>query len=286
MRWPADHPAVLDPALAPHAAGADQLDAGARAGAVLRYVPGRRVATLVTLGTSGDDQGVLKVFARPRARGNHRRLLVLAATGAADVVPRSLGADTTGHVGLVSFLPGTPFRELEPRAVAVAARHCGRSLRLLHDSGACFDRAWTPDDEITQLVRRAGDQSRHAIHEIVCTTELPRTLPLVPAHRDFHPGQVIVQEGSVALIDLDDSAMAPSGLDVGNFVAHLHKEQLNGLRSADATKTAIEAFVAGYGSTPSDLDVWIRLSLARLATLAETRHRDIPAMDALLGALR
>ena len=73
-------------------------------------------------------------------------------------------------------------------------------------------------------------------------------------------------------IDLDDAAMAPAGLDVGNFVAHLRRDHAFGLRGADETRDAIEGFLDGYGEAPADLAAWERLSLIRLAGLATSRH--------------
>ena len=99
MRWPADHPVLVDEALAARAGGADELARGAAIGTVLRHLPGRRVATAVRL-LDGTD-AVLKVFASPRARGNDRRLAALAVSSAGELVPRSLGVDRAGHVSLV-----------------------------------------------------------------------------------------------------------------------------------------------------------------------------------------
>ena len=53
-------------------------------------------------------------------------------------------------------------------------------------------------------------------------------------------------EGEVRWIDLDDAAMAPRGLDVGNFVAHLRRDAVVG---ADRQR-GLEAVEQGAGGRP------------------------------------
>jgi thiamine kinase-like enzyme len=113
----------------------------------------------------------------------------------------------------------------------------------------------------------------------------PEDEPPVPSHRDCHPGQVVRTENGVRLIDLDDSAMAPPGIDVGNFVAHLEMDAHIARRTSEGVAEAIDAFLEGYGLEPPTLDSWTRLSLARLAALAETRHRLVERAEVLAAAV-
>lgn len=282
MRWPPEHPAVTDPALSPWRAGADELCPDAEVLAVLRHLPGRRVASLVH---APKGPAVLKVFASPRARGNHRRLATLAATTAAAVVPRPLAADGAGHVGLVEFVAGTPMPLLDDDAYVAAAAAAGLALRRLHASGAVLDRAWGPGEELEQLGRTAGTASR-AVVEAASRRWAPGAADgLVPAHRDCHPAQAVAGRAGVRWIDLDDAAMAPAALDVGNFLAHLDKEAATGSRGGQVVEAAAAAFVDGYGRCPDGMGAWRALALARLAALAETRHRDPDAMSRLAALL-
>lgn len=87
-------------------------------------------------------------------------------------------------------------------------------------------------------------------------------------------------------IDLDDAAMAPRGLDVGNFVAHLRKQAAIGQRWPPAViDVAISAFIDGYGTPRDNLECWERLSLAPLAALAETRYGSCEQPQKLLAPL-
>ncbi|NUO92345.1 MAG: aminoglycoside phosphotransferase family protein [Dermatophilaceae bacterium] len=284
MPFPADHPATLDPVLAEWAGGIDEAAPGAVPGQVLRHLPGRRIAVLTEL---GGRVVVVKVFASPRARGNARRLLALAGTPVAGIVPAVVGCDPSGHVLAVSYHDGTIADHLPDNAYAGDFAAVGRALRSLHDSGADLDRQWSRDEEVAQLVRRQVPATAGLVHHLDESTQWLRGAPVVPSHRDFHPRQVVVTpEGGIALIDLDDAAMAPRGLDVGNMVGHLVRERLMGRRPAAVVEAATAAFLGGYGHS-DDLDAatlqaWTTLSLVRLAALAETRHQDPAQHDALV----
>src|SRR5688572_8290476 len=117
MRWPPDHPAVTDPALAAWAEGAEHLCPEAEVVRVLRHVPGRRVSTLVRIARG---EAVLKIFASPRARGGHRLLSAFADSDAADLLPLSLG-QRDAHVALVEFVHGISLDHLEDGRFVTAA---------------------------------------------------------------------------------------------------------------------------------------------------------------------
>jgi Ser/Thr protein kinase RdoA (MazF antagonist) len=285
MTWPTDHPAFVDPDLRPWAAGIHDVVPAAQVDTVLRYLPGRRVATLVE---HEGQLAVVKVFASPRARGNVRRLRALAETGAAALVPTVIGSDATGHVLAVTFTPGILPASLSEAQYPACLARVGTALRRLHDSRTKLDRVWDWEKEVTQLRRRATAATMEVVETIVTSTSRLAGAALVPSHRDLHPLQVVVAaDRSVSFIDLDDAAMGPRGLDIGNMLGHLVKERICGARSAPAAMLAGEAFLEGYGPCvdldDSVLTGWTLLAVARLAGLAESRHRDIAQRDALLA---
>lgn len=271
MYWPIDHPVNTDPALCAWAPGAQELCPEASVVSVLRHLSGRRVATLVD---TDRGLGVLKVFASPRARGNLRRVRALRGSSAGALVPEPWGVDNAGHVSLVAFVAGPIFDSVDDDRFVDVAEQAGQALRQLHESGIVLDRAWTIDDELRLLAASATAASQSLVDQVLVHAAHLANEPLISAHRDCHPKQLVSLAGKVCWIDLDDAAMAPSGLDVGNMIAHLRRDGLLGRRSLATTEQAIVAFRSGYGPSASDVDIWERLSLLRLAALAETRHRN------------
>lgn len=297
MPLPADHPACTDPALAQWKSGYDSLCPDAEVMRVLRHLPGRRVTSQVRLvGRDAGRDAVLKIFATPRARGNDRRLTRWKASAVADIVPAPLGADVTGHVGLVEFLPGEPLDHLDGIRFVAALEAAGDALRRLHRSGVELDRSWTLDEELGQLERRMTDRASTAVRALLAM-DVPGHHALVSAHRDCHPAQAVIAAtggadgtasatgASLRWIDLDDAAMAPAGLDLGNLVAHLRRDGAIGTRPQALVDAGIAALQSGYGAAPEGTEQWEWLSLARLACLAEDRHRRPDWADLILSAL-
>ena len=274
MHWPAEHPLRADEVLAQWRGAADRLCGDGVVLRVLKHVPGRRVATLVS---TPDGPAVLKVFSSPRARGNDRRLRALGpAVG--DVLPRARQVDPLGHVGLLSYLPGRPLDGMSGPPFVAACGQVGAALARLHGCGVVLDRQWTAADELAQLRSMATPTTDAAITRAV----LPQhDVELRPAHRDLHLAQVVVQPAGVAFIDLDEATMAPPGLDVGNLLGHLSQEAALGRRPALEVADAAAAFLTSYGGAPPDTDCWQQLTLARLAALADARF-DRPDWTAAL----
>ena len=282
MHWPADHPLHHDEVLAAFAAAADELCARATVLETFRYVPGRRVTTLIDV---AGRPAVLKIFANPRARGNHRRLRAMELAGLGAIVPRSLGCDRSGHVGLISFRPGAVLDTLADARFVDASGRAGVALRRLHDSAAALDRVWTRADEVRLLRKRAPQSMQHVLDGMDLESGSVDDGPLVTSHRDCHPRQLVHTGGDVAWIDLDDAAMAPAALDVGNLVAHLTREAVTDRRSISVAVAEQEAFLAGYrwpAGGSGLLAQWVQLALLRLAGLAESRHGSPGERDALL----
>jgi Ser/Thr protein kinase RdoA (MazF antagonist) len=281
--WPADHPALADPALRPWAEGIGEVAADLTPQRVLRYLRSRRVTTLCS--SPAGELFVVKVFASPRARGNERRLSELAGR-LGDVVPEPRGCDDAGHVAVIRWQHGPVFDQLDDAQFADAAAPVGRVLRALHSSGAVIDRTWSWHDETALLDRRLPATLRSELDSVRAATSHLADAALVASHRDFHPRQVVVRADGPALIDLDDAAMAPRALDLGNFVAHLLRDAAIGERSWWATNEAIARVVEGYGGADDDHELWVRLALLRLAGLAETRHDRLDWQAAIVDLLR
>ncbi len=252
---------------------------------VLRHVAGRRITALAT--TDDGRTVVVKIFHGPRARGNDRRLQTLHAAGLAGLVPTPLGHDPSGRIGVLDFRPGTVLDQLPDHDFVAACHGAGTALARLHRCGAELDREWTLDDELSSLAANAPASCADLVHDLAGRVAGAADSRAVPSHRDCHPSQLVVDGRTVFWIDLDDCAMAAPGLDVGNMLAHLTREGLLGRRSGPLVAAARQAFRNAYGwhHDESELHRWEVLSLARLAGLAEARHRSLDQRDALLETL-
>ena len=106
-----------------------------------------------------------------------------------------------------------------------------RALAALHGSGASYGRTATLEDELDE-VNGVVDRLAASVPELA-----PAALPLlshlddlalstaaepvVPAHHDFRPAQVLLSDEGVAFIDFDGACMAEPALDIGRFRAKL-----------------------------------------------------------------
>jgi Ser/Thr protein kinase RdoA (MazF antagonist) len=254
----------------------------------LKRKPGRRCTLRVT-GTR--RAAIVKVYESDRALVVAARLEALAAGPSEPCVPEVLHVDPGRRTIVLSEVPGAPLRE---SILAGDVGTCARVGRVL----SSWHRAWrgrrpdslrshTVEEERRTVLARAEDGPsslapavRSALPSLVrewpCTTVV---------HRDLYEEQVILGD-YVGLIDLDDAALGPPELDVGNLLAHI---ELLELRSGARYAAPVEAILDGYGFSSLDrevLDRCRRLSLLRLACIhgmpeligrAQKAREEVPA---------
>jgi Phosphotransferase enzyme family len=237
----------------------------------LKVRPGRRR----TLRARGPLMSVIvKVYSSERAPIVAKRLMALAAGPAEPLVPLVLLCDPEQHLIVLTDMPGSPLREAVAAADLAACRRTGRALGAWH--AAWTGRAplvlerHTAERELRILLERArsasmvvGDAVRQAAPGLASDWSSSTAV-----HRDLYEEQILLGE-RVSLIDLDDAAVGPPELDVGNLVAHLELfARKHGLR----IPRQLEALLAGYADVGPDLDPLLlgrcrSLSLLRLACL-------------------
>lgn len=240
----------------------------------LKHKPGRR-RTLRAVGTAGG--AIVKLYASDRAATVAARVAALRDGPEALVVPRVLLCDPARRMVALSYVPGTPLsravqahdREACARAgLALGAWHAfwsGRAPRTM--------RRHTSERELKAIHTRAGalplgtaERVRQLARRLMPAWSWPTVV-----HRDLYEDQVIVGE-RVGLIDLDDAALGPPELDIGNLLAHL---ELRALREENGAATAVAPLLGGYAASGAVLDPLLldrcrRLSLLRLAGI----HRE------------
>jgi aminoglycoside phosphotransferase (APT) family kinase protein len=237
----------------------------------LKHKQGRR-RTLRARGPEGT--AIVKLYASDRAAMVAARIVALGAGPSEPVLPKLLSIEPALHVVVLSEVPGRPLREALVRGDGAACRRAGEVIGAWH-------RAWrsrapeplrrhTVERELAILDRRAdgvspaiGDAVRSAARELSAAWPCPTVV-----HRDLYEEQVMLGE-SVGLIDLDDAALGPPELDVGNLVAHV---ELLSLRSGRDLGPMTDRLLAGYASGGPGLDAALldrcrRLTLLRLACI-------------------
>ena len=76
-------------------------------------------------------------------------------------------------------------------------------------------------DRLSLSVPELAAAARPFLRQLVTRSESEPPDPIVPAHHDFRPAQVLLAEGSVGFIDFDGACMAEPALDLGRFRAKL-----------------------------------------------------------------
>jgi Ser/Thr protein kinase RdoA (MazF antagonist) len=244
----------------------------------LKHKPGRRL-TLRARGPGGT--AIVKLYRSDRVTQVAARVSALADGPAEPDVPRVLALDRSKRLLVLSDVEGRPLREA---VLAGNQQVCARAGSVL----ASWHQAWagarpaglsehTVERELATLADRAalapreiGSRVARAVPELRGAWE-PKTV----VHRDLYEEQVLVGE-RLGLIDVDDAALGPPELDVGNLVAHLDLLELCSRRDLDRSR---RAFLDGYQSV-LQLDPEL---LERCRTLTKLRLACIHAEPRVLG---
>jgi Ser/Thr protein kinase RdoA (MazF antagonist) len=237
----------------------------------LKHKRGRR-RTVRVRGPRGT--AIVKAYASERALVVARRVESLAAGLEEPVVPSVVHVDPELHLVVLSDVPGRPLRE------ALLAGDLATCVRIGAALGA-WHAAWhgappgglhrhTAEREVELLRSRADaasppvacaveDALSHLTGKWECTTVV---------HRDLYEEQVLAGE-RIGLIDLDDAAVGPPELDLGNLLAHV---ELLEVRRASDLAPEKRALLDAYAETGPLLDGALldrcrRLTRLRLACL-------------------
>lgn len=217
-------------------------------------------------------RAIVKTYQSERAPVVAARLRSLADGPAEPQLPEVLHVDPTLRLVILSEVPGRPLREALLGAELAECARAGAALRRWH----AFWRGAAPPPLVPHTAEREleillawADRAEPAIAETVrrhaapLSAEWPTTTVV---HRDLYEEQIVLGP-RIGLIDLDDAALGPAELDVGNLVAHIELLELRRGRDLGAT---VEALLGGYGLDsldPALFDRCRRVALLRLACI-------------------
>jgi hypothetical protein len=180
---------------------------------------------------------------------------------------------------LLRHEPGRLAADVLPEngGVALAAR-VAEVAHKLHACSISPAKTHTLDNELDLLDQRLAHASqvhpqwrprieavRAGCHQLASTVRV--AIP-APIHRDFHPGQVLVELNRCCLLDLDLFSLGDPALDIGNFIAHLCESGLREHGCAEFFSDREEALVNRYvelnpGISREAIQVYRSLTLAR-----------------------
>jgi hypothetical protein len=198
-------------------------------------------------------------------------------------LPDAVGYLPERHLALFSPEPGQPLHQVERSAVPQAMAALGAALSVLHAR---------PTAGFARFTRLDADQVA-AAGRLVCAArpdlapvtealvgELLATAPAPAAHAllhgDLHPKNVLVHDGGVSLVDLDQAGAGPAAAELGGILARLRRPRPGDEIDPATAGAAAEALLAAYDRTPSPADLrWH----AAAALLVERAARAIGRVD-------
>lgn len=280
-----------------------------RAVRVVRHKPGRRALIEYDLEPVHSRPGnCLTVLAKVRMKGFDARVhhLVEALWNAGFDSGSSDGISVPEPVGIVPHLRMSIQRKvvgtvasdaLSTRESAAVARRAAEVIHKLHRAGAPAFRRHSIDDELSILKQRLSlvaddrpawrprlDALFEACRDLADALPSARTCGI---HRDFHPGQLMVNGDRAFLLDLDLYAWGDPALDAGNFLAHIAEYSLREFGDADRLASSEAAFTARFLELASDvppasIDAYRSLSLARHVQISTTFADRRPFTESIL----
>jgi Ser/Thr protein kinase RdoA (MazF antagonist) len=229
-------------------------------------------------------RAIVKAYRSERAPLVAARVRALAAGPAEPELPVVLHEDAALHLVVLFEVVGPPVREALLAGDLTACARAGAALGRWHASwlGAAPP-PLVPHTAERELEILSGwiDRAEPAVAAQVrrAAEGLSGEWPIATVgHRDLYEEQIIVG-ARIGLIDLDDAALGPAELDVGNLLAHV---ELLALRSSLDLGRAERALQDGYAAEGPALDAALlercrRLALLRLACIHDTPRLLAPA---------
>jgi phosphotransferase family enzyme len=274
---------------------------------VTRHKVGRRC--LVEFDVSEADGRTASVVGKVRVKGTNiaafELLQELWSRGFNDAaedgihVPQPLALIPALRMILLRKEPGSPAGELltgehgsnvARRMAEVAFKlHAGRfTAKKTHQLA---DELQILADRLKQAAAIRPHWSERIAAVLAGCQELARKLPVANPtgiHRDFYPGQVLIDGRCCCLVDLDLFSLGDPALDIGNFIGHLSELALRRHGSTDLFCDREEALIEGYlqlspATSRAAIEIYRLLTLARHIFISTQFPDRQHATERLLG---
>lgn len=269
---------------------------------VLRYKPDVRLILGCDLSWSGSDgeprrrHCIVRFDTADGSRAGldlSRRLSASLPSDAALMFPSADFVSADGHMTVASRLPGDLLaKRLRTGSADPDTRTAGRVLALFHRLPVADVPFRSTEEARRDLVRRAkpakGYPAGFARTVQALLLRLEDALSREPAgpgglvHGDAHPGQILIGDDGVVMLDLDRVHRGETAVDLGAWFAQHELLELRGKLDAAAPLNSafLDAYAEAGGVVPPRrrLAVWTTVALLELA-LREMRRlkRDWPS---------
>ena len=270
--------------------GGSALRAGQGETETLRYVPHKRcVFRLGVHSPEGDNivkRVVVKVYPPgPLARQTWRALSTLHSQAAAGgiLVPRPVKMLDRWNLVVMEEAPGTSLKNVLKRvktpeeagalvgraATALATLH---TLRFESRQVRSFENylEFLRDEALrVQPVAPLLARQAQALLRKVARIQFPRAAaPPCLIHGDFAPSQLLIAEDRVAVVDFDNACLGDPAMDLGNFMAKLHRRAA--AKGKDYHRRLSQQFLTKYSEHVRDEALEERARLYQVLTLVRS----------------
>ena len=234
---------------------------------ILSYRPERRF--VAALHRQGGAAAVVRGYTADRFGRSQRGARAFRTMGDGFRIPRLLGESRGAAILIQEWLEGSPqgvdsWSRRTPAQAALLADQIGRALHGVHRQDARSIRR--PESSgLSGAVAgveavRPGDTARAArrvarwLRPLLPGWEGPPPPLVTPLHGDFHPGQILVSGGGLALVDFDRAVLGDPLRDLATFVAHLESGSAEGRLPEAVCAAAEKGLLEGYRSAGGTVD--------------------------------
>jgi len=267
-----------------------------------RYFAHKRAVIRYSVATAESSFAVIgKVYSSAaRAQRAYEVLDMLRESAAASIVPQPLVLRRAWSFVMMSHVPGEDLHRLldqEPGSdrTREAVMATARSLALFHRVPVSSPpaRGWREEAEaiIKQLATSgldAGIEVKYLLQQLLREVPQESVAEAVFTHGDFNPRQVLFDDGTARIVDLDRAGPGEAAADVGRFVASLKARAIQD--GNEACRPLAMAFQqeydrsSGAGTTATSATHEAVALLHRAARLLQSPRRDIAGIPERLVA--